>query len=89
MKIFTDRKDKGEKYGNVWAEREKGKKKGKGRIILRLIIVFLLLLFLLVCFCFAFTVYMPPIPFSSMVTFNFFFMNKDQCSELFIFSLKL
>ena len=26
MKIFTDRKDKGEKYGNVWAEREKGKK---------------------------------------------------------------
>lgn len=37
VKIFTDRKDKGEKYGNVWAEREKGKKKGKGRIILRLL----------------------------------------------------
>lgn len=46
MKIFTDRKDKGEKYGNVWAEREKGKKKGKRKNNFKtFIIVFVVVVF--------------------------------------------
>ena len=49
------------------------KKKGKRKNNIKTFIIVFLLFFLLVCLCFAFTVYMPPIPFSSMVTFNFFF----------------
>ena len=45
MKIFTDRKDKGENYGNVWAEREKGKKGKRKNNIKTFIIVFVVVVF--------------------------------------------
>lgn len=79
-----------EMFGRKGKREEKGKREKKGKRknnIKTSIIVFVVVFACLFLFRFYCVHASNSIQFNG--NFQFFFMNKDQCSELFIFSLKL